>query len=169
MSLRLFRHEIVRFLVLYLFFMLLFLALIGLRPVKQIVDLNGLYTRLVVSLAALALKPFGVVTGKEGSIIHLKGISLNVLFGCNGLEAFFIYTAAVLAFRAPWRTKLLGIILGFLVLQVLNILRIAALGLVGIYLRTYFYYFHLYVAQGIMVVLALALFLIYMTYALRQN
>jgi len=164
-----FRGELGRFLALYLLFMVAFLLLIGLEPLKKIVDLNGLYTVLVVKLTVLALKPLGMVRGAEGSVIHLKGISLNVLFGCNGLEAFLIYAAAVLAFRASWRIRALGIVVGFVVLQALNILRIAALGLVGIYLRPYFRYFHIYVAQGIMVAVALVLFLFYLSYATRPS
>ena len=162
-----FSSELGRFLALYLLFMVAFLHLLEFDPFKKIVDLNGLYTVMVVKLTALALKPLGMVLGAEGSIIHLKGISLNVLFGCNGLEAFLIYAAAVLAFRAPWRTKVLGLFAGFVILQVFNIFRIAALGLVGSYLKPYFYYFHIYVAQGIMVAVALILFLIYLFHATR--
>lgn len=161
--------EIGRFLALYFLFMVIFLLLIGFEPLKRIVDLNGLYTAMVVHLTVLMLDPFGVVLGVEGSVIHFKGISLNVLFGCNGLEAFLIYAAAVLAFRAPWRMRAWGIVIGFFILQVLNILRIVALGLVGVYWQSLFYYFHIYVAQGIMIAVALVLFLVYLSYAVRKS
>ncbi len=158
------KGEVVRFICSYILFTALFLILIGFKPVKEIIDINGLYTRLVVLLTSTILKPFGVVEGIDGSIIHLRGISLNVLFGCNGLEAFLIYLAAVLAFRGSWKKRSIGIAAGFLILQLLNVLRIALLGIVGVYFRDFFYYFHVYVAQGIMIAFSLIIFMIYMSY-----
>jgi exosortase/archaeosortase family protein len=72
---------------------------------------------------------------------------------------------AILAFPAQKFWKAAGIGLGFVVLQILNVLRIAGLGLSGIYLREYFHYIHVYVAQGFMIAVALVLFLIWLHYA----
>lgn len=159
---------ILRFLVLYLILMGFFLLLISLQTIKRWIDINGLYTRMVVRLSAALMEPFGVVRGIEGSVIRLEGISLDVLFGCNGLEAFLIYLVAILAFPAERMKKLWGIGLGFLVLQALNVIRIAALGLSGIYWRPYFEIIHVYVAQGIMIALALVLFLLWLNYATKS-
>lgn len=149
----------------YIVLMGLFLLLISLQSIKRIVDINGLYNDLVVRLSAALMKPFGIVRGIDGSVIRLDGISLDVLFGCNGLEAFLIYTVAILAFPAKLQKKLWGIGLGFLLIQLLNVIRIAALGLSGIYLKAYFEILHVYVAQGIMIALALVLFLVWLHYA----
>ena len=157
-----------RFVITYLVFMCLFLFLIGLEDVKRIVDINGLYTKMIVYLTALALKPFNVIQGINGSVIHLKGISLDVKFGCNGLEAFLIYTVAILSFPAKIIKKFWGIVLGFIIIQFLNIIRISLLGLSGIYLKKYFQYFHIYIAQGIMIALVLLLFFIWLQYATKE-
>ena len=146
----------------------LFLLLIGFESIKKILDINGLYTVMIVYLSDLALKPFGIVKGISGSVISLKGVALDVRFGCNGLEAFLIYTVATLSFPASIKKKIIGITGGFVVLQVLNIMRIAGLGLSGIYLRQYFYYIHIYVAQGIMIALALICFLLWLNYATEK-
>ena len=160
--------SVVKFLITYVVLMGLFVLLIGLEPIKKIIDINGLYTSMIMYLSYLALKPFGIVQGIHGSIITLQGLSLDVRFGCNGLEAFLIYTVAILSFPAGITKKILGIVGGFLVLQVLNVLRIAGLGLSGIYLEQYFYYIHIYVAQGIMIVLALICFLVWLNYATEK-
>jgi exosortase H (IPTLxxWG-CTERM-specific) len=146
----------------------LFLLIIGLEPIKKVLDINGLYTNMIVYFSALLIKPFGIVQGVEGSIISLKGLALDVRFGCNGLEAFLIYTVAILAFPATIARKIIGIVGGFLVLQVLNVLRIAGLGLSGIYLKEYFHYIHIYVAQGMMIAVALVLFLVWLNYATEK-
>ena len=157
-----------KFVLTYVVLMGIFLLAISLKPVKEVLDINGLYTELIVYLSGKALYPFGIVDGIQGSIIHLKGVSLDVKFGCNGLEAFLIYTVAILAFPAPLKKKLIGISVGFIVLQVLNVGRIAGLGLSGIYLKEYFHYIHIYVAQGIMIVLALVTFLVWLNYAAEK-
>jgi len=160
--------SVLKFLITYIVLMGLFVLLIGLEPMKKIVDINGLYTTMIVLLSDLALKPFGIVKGISGSVISLKGVALDVRFGCNGLEAFLIYTVAILSFPASIKKKIIGITGGFVVLQALNIMRIAGLGLSGIYLRKYFYYIHIYVAQGIMIALALICFLLWLNYATEK-
>lgn len=157
-----------KFVLSYVILMGLFLLLISLRPVKRVVDINGLYTEMVVHLSAWLMQPFGIVRGINGSVIMLDGLSLDVLFGCNGLEAFLIFAVAVLAFPAKMIKKIWGILAGFLVIQVLNVLRIAALGLSGIYLKHYFEYIHIYVAQGIMIAFSLVLFLLWLSYATKD-
>ena len=156
---------IARFIITYIVLMGLFLLAIGLEPIKKVLDINGIYTNMIVYLSALAIQPFGIVENVQGSIIHLRGLALDVKFGCNGLEAFLIYTVAILAFPADLIRKLVGIVGGFLILQLLNVLRIAGLGLSGIYLKEWFHYIHIYVAQGMMIAVALVLFLVWLNYA----
>ena len=157
-----------RFLILYILLMGIALLLIGLEPVQKIVDINGVYSRGIVRLSAWGLAPFGIVEGISGSIIRLQGLALDVRFGCNGLEAFLIFAVAVAAFPAPARKKLVGVAAGFVLLQVVNVLRIAGLALVGIYLKDYFNYVHIYVAQGLMIAVALLLFLGWLNYATTE-
>ena len=160
-----------RFAIIYIFLMGLFLLAIGLEPVKQILDINGLYTQFIVYLTGLILKPFGIIKQINGSLIFLnQGPVLDVKFGCNGLEAFLIYSVAILAYPEKIKHKIAGIALGFLILQAFNILRIAGLALSAIYFPDYFEYIHIYVAQGIMIAIALLLFLtwLHFTAALQR-
>ncbi len=157
-----------KFILSYILMMGAFVFLIGYKPLQSVMDINGAYTRMIVYFSYLALQPFGVVQGIDGSVIMLKGLSLDVRFGCNGLEAFMIYSVAVLAFPVRWALKALGVVMGFVVLQIVNIFRIAGLGLTGIYLPEYFHYAHIYVAQGMMIAVAFVLFLAWVGYASRK-
>lgn len=127
------RVSIWKFILTYVVLMGLTLLLIGLEPVKKVVDLNGLYTSMIIYFSTLLLKPFGVVQNVWGSVIDVKGTLLDVKFGCNGLEAFLIYTVGILSFPAAIRKKAVGVAGGFVVLQLLNVMRIAGLGLTGVY------------------------------------
>ncbi len=158
----------IRFLITYLLLMGGLALALSLEVVKKVIDINGIYTRFIVKATALVLEPLGVVRGIQGSVIHLKGISLDVKFGCNGLEAFLIYMVAILAFPASWRTRLIGIVVGFVIIQFFNILRIAALGYCGVHFANLFYIFHIYVAQGIMIALAFVLFLLWLNRAVKE-
>ena len=90
-------------------------------------------------------------------------------FGCNGLEAVMIYAVAVLTFPASWRNRIIGIIAGFVVIQVLNLIRIVALAYAGVYHKELFDLIHVYVAQGVMIAVALGTFVIYLTYLSHEQ
>jgi exosortase H (IPTLxxWG-CTERM-specific) len=159
------RASIKRFILTYLLLMGLFCLLIGLRPIQNLIDLNGLYSKSVVFLTGKVLDFFGIPSICRGSIIQLPSIALDVKFGCSGLEAVMIYCIAVIAFPSPWKGRLIGIVFGFLVIQALNIVRIAGLAYAGIHFKNLFDYIHIYVAQGIMIAVSLAIFFIYLSYA----
>lgn len=153
-----------RFALTYVILMGLFFLLIGLRPIQEVIDLNGLYTSAVVSATTKVLKAAAIPSTAEGSLIRLPALSLDVKFGCNGLEAVMIYSVAVIAFPAPWYRRLIGIVAGFLVIQVVNIVRIAGLAYTGVRFREAFEYVHIYVAQGMMIAVSLAVFFLYLRY-----
>jgi exosortase H (IPTLxxWG-CTERM-specific) len=154
-----------RFAVTYLILMGAFFLLIGLKPIQDTIDLNGRYTRGVVILTSKVLELLGIQSTYQGSIIQLPSIALDVRFGCNGLEAVMIYGVAVIAFPAQWKYKLMGIGGGFVLLQIINILRITALAYSAIHFKTLFEYIHIYIAQGMMIAVSLGVFFIYLNYA----
>lgn len=157
--------SIKRFSITYLILMGIFFFVIGFTPLQRIIDVNGLYTKGVVVITSKILGIVNIPCTFQGSIIQLPAIALDVRFGCNGLEAVMIYSVAVIAFPAAWKKKILGIVAGFIIIQVINILRIASLAYSGIHFRRLFEYIHIYVAQGLMIAISLGVFFIYLHYA----
>ncbi|MDA8077662.1 MAG: exosortase H [Nitrospiraceae bacterium] len=154
-----------RFAVTYLLLMGVFFFIIGFAPLQRIIDVNGGYTRGVVTVTSWVLRIADIPATCQGSIIRLPSIALDVKFGCNGLEAVMIYAVAVMAFPATGRRKLAGIAAGFVILQAVNILRIAGLAYAGVRFPGIFEYLHIYVAQGMMIAVALAVFFVYLGHA----
>jgi len=154
-----------RFGMTYLVLMGAFFLLIGLKPIQNMIDVNGLYTKGVVILTSTILEILNIQNSYQGSLIKLPSIALDVKFGCNGLEAVMIYSVAVIAFPSRWKHKLMGMVGGFLALQIINILRIALLAYSAVYLKSLFEYFHIYIAQGMMIAVSLGIFFIYLNYA----
>ena len=157
--------SITRFLVIYFLLMGAIFFLLGLRAIWRFVDVDDLYTKGVVVLTSRILEALSLPVTHQGSVIRLPSVALDVKFGCNGLEAVLIYAVAVLAFPAPWMHRLLGMFVGFVLLQVINILRIIALVYSALHLKSIFQYIHIYVAQGMMIAVSLGIFLIYLNYA----
>lgn len=146
-----------------------FFLIIGFKPIQDLIDLNGLYTQGVVLVTSKILNLSGLKCIYQGSIISLPTISLDVKFGCNGLEAVMIYSVAVIAFPAGWKKRVIGISAGFAILQVINLLRITALAYSGIHFKSLFEYLHIYVAQGLMIAVSLGIFFIYLNYAQNRR
>ncbi len=162
------KKSTLRFLITYVLLMSFFLVIIGWKPVKNIFDLNGYFTGFLVSITSWIFKLLGLFVSSHGTIINLKGFSMNVLFGCNGLEAFLIYTVGIIAFPAKIKTKIYGMLFGFIILQVINIIRIVGLGLAGIYMKSSFDFIHIYLAQSVMIVVAVVMFIIWLNYAVKK-
>jgi exosortase/archaeosortase family protein len=156
--------SIKRFILTYIIMMGVFFFIIGFTPLQRVVDINGYYTRGILLVTSKILGFLGITSTYHGSIIKLPMVSLDVRFGCNGLEAVMIYSTAVIAFPSKLKVKLYGIASGFLVIQILNILRISALAYSAVHLKALFYYIHIYVAQGIMIAVSLGIFFIYLSF-----
>lgn len=149
----------------YLILMGAFFLLIGLKPIQNIIDLNGLYSTGIVMLTSKILEILNIPSSYQGSIMKLPSIALDVSFGCNGLEAVMIRTVAIVSFPSLWKYKLMGIAGGFVLLQIINILRISALAYSAIHFKSLFEYIHIYIAQGMMIAVSLGIFFIYLNYA----
>ena len=158
-----------RFAVTYLVLMGAFFVIIGFKPIQDIIDLNGVYTTWVVLATSKLLGVLNIPCTYKGSIINLPSISLDIKFGCNGLEAVMIYSVAVVAFPSTWKNKLIGVTAGFAVIQVVNILRIVSLAYSGIHFRSLFEIIHIYIAQGMMIAVSLGVFFLYLHYARTET
>ncbi len=155
----------IKFIGTYIVLMGIALVIIGYEPIKEVIDINGAYSALIARITAFFIKMAGLKATASGPLLHTPDTTLEIRFGCNGLEAVLIYTVAILSFPASWRIKLAGIVAGFLSLQLFNVIRISALAFIHHYLPDFFDIFHLYIAQGMMIAIALALFMGWMSYA----
>jgi len=115
------------------------------------------FTAGIARVSGAVLSALGQGTTMEGTVIRNPKFAVNIQNGCNGVEAMIIYFAAVLAFPAPWRSRLLGLVFGFAAIQLVNLVRVVALFLTGVYFPSFFDSSHTVVWQTI-VILAGVLF-----------
>jgi exosortase H (IPTLxxWG-CTERM-specific) len=89
--------------------------------------------------------------------IHVSGqdilgrYGLRIIKSCDAMEAVILFMAAVLAFPAAWRTRLIGVALGTLAIVTVNVIRICSLYYVGVYRQAQFEFYHLEVWPLILV------------------
>jgi exosortase H (IPTLxxWG-CTERM-specific) len=118
---------------------------------------------------ALAAISTGIVTLFDGSVMATgkvirsttNGFAVSIEAGCNGVEATLVLLAAMLAFPAPWKHKAVGLFLGILAVQLLNVLRVISLFYLGQWNYDVFEWAHLYVWQALIMLDVLVVWLIW--------
>jgi len=88
--------------------------------------------------------------------ISTPGIDMQILRGCDGMEAWLLLTSALLVFPMPWRHRGIGIILGTVVIFVFNLIRITSLFHVVLRRPAWFDVAHGVIWQTLMVLIAAA-------------
>jgi exosortase H (IPTLxxWG-CTERM-specific) len=96
-----------------------------------------------------------------------NGFAVSIQAGCNGVEAAIVLIAAILAFPASWLAKCVGVVVGFLSVQLLNILRIISLFYLGQWHVAVFNWAHLYIWQALIMLDVLIVFLLWLKYTPR--
>ena len=86
---------------------------------------------------------------------------MSIEAGCNGVEATIVLVAAMLAFPAPWKRKLLGLAVGVVAVQGLNIIRVISLFYLGQWNFDVFEWAHLYVWQALIMLDVLVVWLVW--------
>ncbi|HEX4885341.1 MAG TPA: exosortase H [Casimicrobiaceae bacterium] len=90
-----------------------------------------------------------------------NGFAVSIEAGCNGVEATIVLVAAILAFPAPWKHKLAGLVAGIVAVQGLNVVRVISLFYLGQWNRDWFEWAHLYVWQALIMLDVLVVWLIW--------
>jgi exosortase H (IPTLxxWG-CTERM-specific) len=90
-----------------------------------------------------------------------NGFAVSIEAGCNGVEATIVLLAAILAFPAPWKHKLTGLVIGVVAVQGLNVVRVISLFYLGQWDREWFEWAHLYVWQALIMLDVLIVWLIW--------
>lgn len=157
-------------------FLFLFCTVLGalfaiemLKPVQE--ALIQPFTGLLASLSTAIILPFDDTVIAQGRILRdaTTGFAVSIEAGCNGVEAAIVLIAGIVAFPASWAQKLTAILLGFLFVQVLNVVRIISLFYLGQWNSTVFEWFHLYLWPVLIMLDVLIVFAVYLQYLGKQH
>jgi len=119
------------------------------------------FTGWVARASGAALNLLGQEVRMEGTVIRSDRFAVNIRNGCNAVETLLIFGAAVLAFPASWRARLLGLAAGAALIQLVNLVRVVALFLTGAYLPRFFDASHTVVWQTLVVLCGVLLWVLW--------
>jgi len=116
-------------------------------------------TKAIAVAAGAMLRAIGQNVIVNGTTIASSRFAVNINNGCNGIEAMLILLAAIGAFPATMRARLIGLGIGALIVQFINEIRIISLYLIGAYKPSLFQIFHTAVWQVVVILAAIVFFL----------
>ena len=122
------------------------------------------WTLLVARVATGAVQWFDPTVIAAGSTIanSATGFGVTILAGCNGVEAMIVLVAGMLAYPAPWKHRLIGLAVGIVAIQALNLVRIVSLFYLGQWNHDVFEWAHLYAWQALIMLDALIVWLLWL-------
>jgi exosortase H (IPTLxxWG-CTERM-specific) len=119
------------------------------------------FTAGVARVSGALLQGIGQPVDVYGTVIRSSRFGVNINNGCNGVEAMLILLASIVAFPASLKARTIGLALGAVCVQLLNAVRIVTLYLLGAYQPRLFDMFHTAVWQILVILSAIAFFLIW--------
>jgi len=122
------------------------------------------WTELVAKASAGVVTAFDGNALSQGKILYnpVTGFAVAIEAGCNGVEAMLVLLAGILAYPSPWRSKAIGVAIGIVAIQALNLVRIVSLFYLGQWNAQWFEWAHLYVWQALIMLDALIVWLLWM-------
>jgi exosortase H (IPTLxxWG-CTERM-specific) len=155
---RRYRQEI-QFLALFILILAGSFTLIAWNPVND--HVIEPFTGVIAKVSGKTLELLGQGTKMYGTVIRSPRFAVNIKNGCNGVEAMLIYFAAVLAFPAPWSSRIKGVIFGFFAIQLVNLIRVVALFLTGVYFPKLFDSSHTVIWQTVVILSGVLLWILW--------
>jgi exosortase H (IPTLxxWG-CTERM-specific) len=151
-----------RFILLFLVTLAILFTLELVGPVDR--HVIGPFTSAIAAVSTWLIGVFDADAVATGNVIRstTTGFAIAIERGCTGVEAVIILISAMLAFPSPWKHKLVGIAIGFVAIQALNLVRIISLFYLGQWNMQWFEWFHLYLWQALIVLDALVVFLVWL-------
>ena len=147
----------------FLLLITVFFVLLSYAPIVKRVDIAWMLAQLSAWLSWALLRGIGLIVGFpveiDGTNLGSGEFVVDVSPACSGAVPSMIYLSAVLAFPASWRSKLIGAAMGVGVIHGANLIRVVALFIIGLFFNQYFHETHVYVAQALVVAIAIATWL----------
>ena len=120
-------------------------------------------------LAAGILNWFGQDCTVSEISIRTAHFAITVRRGCDALEPWWFFSAALLAYPAPFARKAAGLVVGGVILQGLNVVRIVTLYFIGVRWPRFFGPAHGEIWPAIFMLAALILWLGWLNWSKRAT
>ncbi len=129
------------------------------------------WTALLARVCAHLVLWFDTTAAAAGKVLWntVTGFGVSIEPGCNGIEACIVLFAAIMAYPASWRHRLIGIVAGFAAVQGVNVLRVISLFYLGQWRTDVFNFAHEYLWQGLIMLDVLVVWLLWVRVVVRSR
>ena len=129
------------------------------------------WTALLARVCAHLVLWFDTTAAAAGKVLWntVSGFGVSIEPGCNGIEACIVLFAAIMAYPASWRHKVIGIVAGFAAVQGVNVLRVISLFYLGQWRTDVFNFAHEYLWQGLIMLDVLVVWLLWVRFVVRSQ
>ena len=134
-------------------------ALMFVPPIEpRIADLSRAISVMAGAIIHLARGRVWV----EGDVLTAEnGFAIRIMNGCNGINVLVLLWSAMLAWPTGAGRKLKGMVLGALIIQAANLVRVITLFYLGQWNTVWFEWMHVYAWEILMMLLGLAVFAVW--------
>ena len=158
-----------RFLGIFLLVLLaLFLAELT-APVQRMIVVP--WTGFLASASGFLIRLADPSVLAHGNVLQdmRNGVGISVEAGCNGVEACIMLAAAVVAYPAALRARMVGLLAGSAAIQLLNLVRIVSLYYLVQWSVPAFEFAHLYLWQALIMLDVLVVWLVWLRWVTRRQ
>lgn len=148
------RKEAVRFIIFFFLLVLGFTFLVRLPLIDEGLILP--YTKFITWISSKSFLIAGIEVEPLNTYMRHSSFTVDIRRGCDGVVATLILVSACIAFPAPWKKKLTGVLWGYILIFVLNLVRVVilfSLGMKG--WMGAFEFVHTYIAQFVVIAAAM--------------
>ncbi len=137
-----------------------FFTVMTYNPIVERFDVASLLAQVSAWMSWVFLRGLGLLGGFpvriDGTNLASGNFIVDVSPACSGAVPSMIYLSAVLAYPTNLRAKAIGSVLGMGIIHLVNLIRVVVLFLVGLFAHQYFHDTHVYVAQALVICIAVA-------------
>lgn len=144
---------------------ILLFVIVNFMPVSLLAPFNT----ATATLAGLCISLLGTPAHVYGDILEVSGFRVRIVTECTSLYASILYGSFVFSYPAFFVVKASGAFSGIILLSFLNVVRIAAVTLVGARRPALFEVLHVYLGQVVMLLVVIALSLAWLYREDREN
>lgn len=147
----------------FVFLIALLFSLLTYTPIVKRIDIAAMLALASARVSWVFLRVLGAIVGFpvriDGTVLASGSFVVDVSPACSGAVPSMIYLAAVFAYPTTVRAKLIGSGIGMAIIHGVNLLRVVSLFIIGLFLNQYFHQTHVYVAQALVVAIAVVTWL----------
>ena len=105
----------------------------------------GPFLSLLATIVGGLMNQLGATVVVSGQVVLVPSVfGIDIASECSGISHLILFCSAVLAYPATLRSRMLGVLLGAVVVSGVNLVRLATILWTGVYAQTYFYFMHTY-------------------------